>query len=183
MHYTRYQLKLVTLLRAIPLSKIWRFILCLCFCCFVYTAAFLFFPPRRIFILPPGFLESLGITSKYTSHTTHNHQRIVILNFLILNKAEYIFNLKWIWTKTRGKVFFFTTYSVQSLSKCISRIPAPKATLWTMDGNVNIPLDGVAVDDVKTTIFERRFNPYDFNGGYILFWLRSHHQFRIMCIF
>ena len=29
-----------------------------------------------------------------------------------------------------------------------------------------MPLDQLAVDAVKTTPFERKFNPYDFNGGY-----------------
>ena len=37
--------------------------------------------------------------------------------------------------------------------------------MWTSEGNVEIPLQQVGMDAVKTTPFERRFNPYDFNGG------------------
>jgi len=38
--------------------------------------------------------------------------------------------------------------------------------MWTTDGPINMPLDGVLVDGpVKTVPWERRFNPYDFNGG------------------
>jgi hypothetical protein len=29
-------------------------------------------------------------------------------------------------------------------------------------------LNQLEMDAVKTTPFERRFNPYDFNGGYII---------------
>ena len=39
------------------------------------------------------------------------------------------------------------------------------AAIWTTDGGVKMPLDAIALDDTKTTPFERRFNPYDFNGG------------------
>ena len=35
----------------------------------------------------------------------------------------------------------------------------------TAEGTVNLSVESVAVDTVKTTPFERRFNPYDFNGG------------------
>jgi hypothetical protein len=41
---------------------------------------------------------------------------------------------------------------------------APSLPLWTSEGTLNLPVDNV-VDDYKTTPFERRFNPYDFNGG------------------
>lgn len=44
----------------------------------------------------------------------------------------------------------------------------PSAQIWSSDGPVQMPLDGVAVDATKTTMFERRFNPYDFNGGTIV---------------
>lgn len=40
--------------------------------------------------------------------------------------------------------------------------------MWTTEGEVMMSLGAVqtpAVDAVKTTPFERRFNPYDFNGG------------------
>ncbi len=37
--------------------------------------------------------------------------------------------------------------------------------VWTAEGTVNLPVENMAVDTVKTTPFERRFNPYDFNGG------------------
>lgn len=46
-----------------------------------------------------------------------------------------------------------------------SKNAAPSASIWTTDGPVQMPLDGVEVDSTKTTMFERRFNPYDFNGG------------------
>lgn len=45
------------------------------------------------------------------------------------------------------------------------RSTQPSAAMWTSAGNTNMPLDSVQVDAAKTTPFERRFNPYDFNGG------------------
>lgn len=39
--------------------------------------------------------------------------------------------------------------------------------LWNSEGAVNLPMDGIT-DDVKTTPFERRFSPYDFNGGTVV---------------
>lgn len=42
------------------------------------------------------------------------------------------------------------------------------AAVWTSEGNLNVPLEQVQVDSTKTTPFERRFNPYDFNGGTIV---------------
>jgi hypothetical protein len=39
------------------------------------------------------------------------------------------------------------------------------ASVWTSEGSLGLPLEKIQVDDVKTTMFERRFNPYDFNGG------------------
>lgn len=42
---------------------------------------------------------------------------------------------------------------------------APAMPVWTAEGTVNLSVESVAVDTVKTTPFERRFNPYDFNGG------------------
>eukprot|EP01031_Cornospumella_fuschlensis_P028531 gene28531-34441_t len=45
---------------------------------------------------------------------------------------------------------------------------APSLPLWTSEGSVQMPMDTVAMDDVKTTPFERRFNPYDFNGGTVV---------------
>ena len=41
----------------------------------------------------------------------------------------------------------------------------PQVPIWTTDGPVDMALQGVEVDGPKTTPFERRFNPYDFNGG------------------
>ena len=41
----------------------------------------------------------------------------------------------------------------------------PPAALWSSEGTVPMSLGNLPVDDVKTTPFERRFNPYDFNGG------------------
>ena len=41
----------------------------------------------------------------------------------------------------------------------------PKLPIWTSEGNANMNLDSIELDGPKTTPFERRFNPYDFNGG------------------
>ena len=38
-----------------------------------------------------------------------------------------------------------------------------------------MPLDQLSVDAVKTTPFERRFNPYDFNGGLVLSPINASH--------
>lgn len=43
--------------------------------------------------------------------------------------------------------------------------------MWSSEGSVELSLGGMPVDDVKTTPFERRFNPYDFNGGYVRFYI------------
>jgi hypothetical protein len=37
--------------------------------------------------------------------------------------------------------------------------------IWTTEGPIDMALQGVEMDGPKTTPFERRFNPYDFNGG------------------
>jgi hypothetical protein len=38
--------------------------------------------------------------------------------------------------------------------------------IWNTMGNVDMPLEQVQMDYVtKTTPLERRFSPYDFNGG------------------
>ena len=42
----------------------------------------------------------------------------------------------------------------------------PTVPMLTSEGAVALNLDSLNAD-VKTTPFERRFNPYDFNGGYI----------------
>jgi len=40
------------------------------------------------------------------------------------------------------------------------------APVWTSDGGFQMSLEDVELrDDTKTTPFERRFNPYDYNGG------------------
>jgi hypothetical protein len=44
----------------------------------------------------------------------------------------------------------------------------PPAMFDTHDGKVAMALDGVEIDATKTTPWERRFNPYDFNGGCVL---------------
>jgi hypothetical protein len=41
----------------------------------------------------------------------------------------------------------------------------PVAPIVTTEGPVELHLSNLAMDDTKTTPFERRFNPYDFNGG------------------
>ncbi len=46
-----------------------------------------------------------------------------------------------------------------------TKVAAPSAAIWTTDGPAMMPLDNVEVDATKTTMFERKFNPYDFNGG------------------
>lgn len=48
------------------------------------------------------------------------------------------------------------------------RHAATSAMMQTSDGFMDMRLDQVAVDGPKTTPFERRFNPYDFNGGTIV---------------
>ena len=46
------------------------------------------------------------------------------------------------------------------------RMAAPSAAIWTSDGNMDMKMNDVElVDGPKQTIFERRFSPYDFNGG------------------
>lgn len=46
----------------------------------------------------------------------------------------------------------------------------PSMPLWTSDGFVPLNMNK-PTEDAKTTPFERRFSPYDFNGGYELFYL------------
>ena len=38
--------------------------------------------------------------------------------------------------------------------------------LWTSEGTEKLSIQDIALDGPKTTPFERKFNPYDFNGGY-----------------
>lgn len=40
--------------------------------------------------------------------------------------------------------------------------------MWTSEGNANIAATNIVMDAPKTTPFERRFNPYDFNGGLVI---------------
>jgi|MDTB01.3.fsa_nt_gb hypothetical protein len=42
---------------------------------------------------------------------------------------------------------------------------APMAMMADSRGAAGMELDSVAMDATKTTPWERRFNPYDFNGG------------------
>jgi len=45
---------------------------------------------------------------------------------------------------------------------------APLAPIHSTEGRgLGFALDEVVVDGPKTTAWERRFNPYDFNGGYV----------------
>lgn len=37
--------------------------------------------------------------------------------------------------------------------------------MWTTEGSVPMAFDNIEVDATKTTPYERRFSPYDFNGG------------------
>lgn len=49
--------------------------------------------------------------------------------------------------------------------RCSMVTDSSAASVWTSEGSLGLPLEKIQVDDVKTTMFERRFNPYDFNGG------------------
>ena len=51
----------------------------------------------------------------------------------------------------------------------VSRTLNHAAPVWSSEGVVDMPLNNIAVDPVKTTMFERRFEPYDFNGGCVIF--------------
>jgi 20S proteasome subunit beta 6 len=47
---------------------------------------------------------------------------------------------------------------------------APGLSIHNSEGNRPVPIESLSLsnqplDDFKTTPFERRFNPYDFNGG------------------
>eukprot|EP01039_Chlorochromonas_danica_P006182 gene6182-6817_t len=46
--------------------------------------------------------------------------------------------------------------------------PAPSLPLWTSEGALPLALDNLHDGPVKTTPFERRFEPYDFNGGTVV---------------
>lgn len=41
----------------------------------------------------------------------------------------------------------------------------PDLQMWTDGASTALPVQNIAVDDVKTVPWERRFQPYDFNGG------------------
>ena len=56
----------------------------------------------------------------------------------------------------------------------------PSIPMLTSEGAVPLNLDSLNAD-VKTTPFERRFNPYDFNGGYGLINLSYHCHIAITC--
>jgi len=45
---------------------------------------------------------------------------------------------------------------------------APDLQMWTSEGPASLSAKNLAVDTVKTTPFERRFEPYDFNGGTVV---------------
>ena len=47
----------------------------------------------------------------------------------------------------------------------------PAAVFDTHDGKVGMQLDNVEIDATKTTPWERRFEPYDFNGGCVVAFL------------
>jgi hypothetical protein len=42
---------------------------------------------------------------------------------------------------------------------------APPQMIDTHAGSVPMSMENIEVDATKTTPWERRFNPYDFNGG------------------
>lgn len=47
-----------------------------------------------------------------------------------------------------------------------TKASAPQLPIFNSEGKNGMNLDSVLIDGpVKTTPFERRFNPYDFNGG------------------
>ncbi len=60
------------------------------------------------------------------------------------------------------KCFHSLIYAIKSCY--IFSEAAPIAPMWTTEGDAPMPLSSVSMD-AKTTPFERRFNPYDFNGG------------------
>ena len=39
--------------------------------------------------------------------------------------------------------------------------------LWTSEGTEKLQIQDIELDGPKTTPFERKFNPYDFNGGFV----------------
>lgn len=45
---------------------------------------------------------------------------------------------------------------------------APAPAIWSSFGDLKLPLSSIEVDAPKTTPIERRFNPYDFNGGTVI---------------
>lgn len=58
---------------------------------------------------------------------------------------------------------FYLSYTNSSNSNAIAAMP-----IWTSEGQVDMPLQNIEIDAApKTTPFERAFNPYDFNGGYV----------------
>jgi hypothetical protein len=51
-----------------------------------------------------------------------------------------------------------------------SNVAAPPAQMIdTHAGPVSMSMENIEVDATKTTPWERRFNPYDFNGGYVAY--------------
>lgn len=53
---------------------------------------------------------------------------------------------------------------------CRNNSSVPTLDIWTSDAPISLPLEGLnsPVDATKTTPYERKFEPYDFNGGYVL---------------
>ena len=65
---------------------------------------------------------------------------------------------------TQSKVSLTHKRGLFSLSNY--RSAAPHAPVHSTEGRAaDMNLDGIAVDGPKTTAWERRFSPYDFNGG------------------
>lgn len=42
----------------------------------------------------------------------------------------------------------------------------PGLQMWTHGAPTSVPVQSIEVDTVKSVPWERRFQPYDFNGGY-----------------
>ena len=87
----------------------------------------------------------------------------------------FFFSVRRFWRKMRSRpnLIFSESMSRYGLLlvvflmcyRFINRAAPPSAALWTTEGSVPLNLQEVPSDSFKSTPLERRFNPYDFNGG------------------
>lgn len=47
----------------------------------------------------------------------------------------------------------------------IFRMAHMNAAVWTSEGDIDLPLKSLTFDGPIEHPYERRFNPYDYNGG------------------